>query len=146
MSDIDVKILKLVTFSHKYLLRKGVIWETKRWCVRKRVVTLARQQGLGNSIRTHYPLCFKKQNGICPLPWGQNVPVNIYALSTPISVLFSGVHAYQVESSTGGHLIIISPEFDGRGCGSSILEISSLCEQKLVLFFGARFFLFCCAK
>ncbi len=52
-----------------------------------------------------------------PPPRDQKVPVNVYALSTSISVLFLGVRAYLAESSTGGCLIIVSPKFDGHGGG-----------------------------
>ncbi len=50
-----------------------------------------------------------------PAP-GSKVPVNVQAGSTSICPIL-GAHAYRAESSTGGCLVIVSPEFDGRGGG-----------------------------
>jgi hypothetical protein len=57
------------------------------------------------------------RTNIAPTP-GSNVPVNIYALSTPISVLFIWLSVRTVaESKSGGCSFIVLPEFDGRGGG-----------------------------
>jgi hypothetical protein len=82
--------------------------------VRKGVV-LNQQPGWGYSIHTHYLLCRKTVYGHClPPPWDQNVPVDVYAMSTPVCPIL-GVRAYQVESKFDGRSIIDLPEFDGRG-------------------------------
>ncbi len=53
---------------------------------------------------------------LAPAP-GSNVPVNIYALSTPILCPISGVLAYPTESSTSGCSTVVLPKFDGHGGG-----------------------------
>jgi hypothetical protein len=47
-----------------------------------------------------------------------------------------GVCAYQAESRTGGRLIIVLPEFNGRGGGLSFKKILCFASKKLVLFLG----------
>ncbi len=52
-----------------------------------------------------------------PTP-GLRVPVNVYNLSTPaLSLSYFGCPRAPFESSTGGHLVIVLPDFDGRGGG-----------------------------
>ncbi len=79
----------LVIFSHKRIFasRKRFLRNQTMVYVRKSCSARPAAE-LGNSIRTRYFLCLKKQNGLCPLPLGRNVPVNVYALSSPIPVLF----------------------------------------------------------
>ncbi len=62
----------------------------------------------GNLICTRYPLCLKKQFGLPPpLLQGRNVPVNVYGLSTPISVLF-WVSVHTVRSTCS----LVMPRFN----------------------------------
>jgi hypothetical protein len=85
------------------------------------------ENGIKIRIASHY--CYKKFRIFAFFriafashyhPWPpapiHNVPVNVYDLSTPICPIL-GVCAYQVESSTCGCLIIVLPEFNGRGGG-----------------------------
>jgi hypothetical protein len=71
---------------------------------------------LENFICTRYLLCLKNEFGLRPLPRGRYVPVNIYALPTPISVLL-WVSVRTEQNQSGGCLIIVPLKFDGRGNG-----------------------------
>ncbi len=74
--------------SHRDFLVTFVL-SYKRWRTWERVVLLVQQQSWwGNSICIRYLLCVKISYGHCSPPRGQTVPVECYALPTPISVLF----------------------------------------------------------
>ncbi len=101
----------------------------KQWCTCERVVSRrATRPG-----KFHlYPLflsVLRIRTGFVPLPRGQNVPLNLYALSTPISVLF-----WVFVRTEQNQLLAITPSLF---CPSSMdveavlhLRISSFCEQK----------------
>jgi hypothetical protein len=81
----------------------------------------------------------------CPPPQGQNVPVNVYTLSTPISVLFwVFVRTNGIKIWRSFNHCFARVQWTWRR--SSILEFSLFCKQKLAFFFGARFFLFLLSK
>jgi hypothetical protein len=85
------------------MIFSNVIICFEKWGLRNQTMVYVRKSclacpaaKLGNSICTCYPLCFKKWYELRPLPRGRNVPVDVYALSTPISVLFRvSVHTKQ---------------------------------------------------
>ncbi len=87
MSDFDVK-LKLVIFGHEriFALRTGV----KETNDDVREKEFSRSPGRGAGVFHLYPLSFsvlKVVRTSTPAP-GLRVPVNVYALSNPISALF----------------------------------------------------------
>jgi hypothetical protein len=108
------------------------------WRTWERVIVLAQQRGWGDSICTRDLL--KTSYGHHPPPRSQNVPVNVIALSTPISVLFRVF----VRAKRSRKLAVVQSLFHPSLMDVEAvlhLRIFFVCKQKLAFSSGARFFL-----
>ncbi len=110
LSDFDVN---LVIFSQVSICFQKGFKETNDG-VREKSLQARPATEMKYSIRTRFLLCLKDSMDVAPCP-----RVEMYRLTSmlcqPLSLSYCRVSVRTKRNQSGGRLIIVSPEFDGRG-------------------------------
>jgi hypothetical protein len=114
LSDFDVK---LVIFNHiDVCFKKGFNEPNYGTCTVRRVVALAQLWSWGIPFVPAIFSVLRISADFAPAP-GSKCTGQRLRFVNPYLCPILGVRAYRAESKSGGRLIIVLPEFDGRGGG-----------------------------